>query len=146
MRLRPLSLLLLICLALRLGAGPHPCHGQAAPSPSPQASCHGMKAPVEKPAGERDDCCDPKTGDHSLCEQGCQRAAVFRVSLTLPSVQGFEELTDSPEQGAPSPFFRRSPFRSPCLSRRRSRTSTITPRSRPRSRSRRAPRAMKATT
>jgi hypothetical protein len=63
-----------------------------------------MKAPVEKPAGERDDCCDPKTGDHSLCEQGCQRAAVLRVSLTLPSVQPFEELDAAPEHVSPPPL------------------------------------------
>lgn len=103
MKLRPLSLLLLICLALRLGAGPHPCHARTEPSPSPSghASCHGTKAPAPK---EKGDCCDPRTGDHSLCEQGCQRAAVLQVSLALPSAQPFEEQIASPEQGSPSPF------------------------------------------
>jgi hypothetical protein len=103
MKLRPLSLLLLICLALRLGAGPHPCHAQAAvtaPSPSGPAPCHGTKAPSE----EKNDCCDPKTGDHSLCEQGCQRAAVLLVALALPAVQSFEELVPSSEHGSPPPL------------------------------------------
>jgi hypothetical protein len=109
MRLRSLSLLLLICLALRLGAGPHPCHAQTAPpAPSGHASCHGMEAPADKPAGGpskgRDDCCDPRTGDHSLCEQGCQRAAVLLVSLALPDARAFEELGIDPEHGSPSPL------------------------------------------
>jgi len=103
MRLRPLSLLLLICLALRLGAGPHPCHAQKAPSPSPHASCHGMKAPAEEKE-EKKGCCDPKGGDHSLCEQGCQREAVLRVSLALPAVQSFQELAASSEPGTPTPL------------------------------------------
>lgn len=108
MRLRSISLLLLLVLALRLGAGPHPCQARTAPPPSGHASCHGMKAPAGKPAHEpgkgKDDCCDPRTGDHSLCEQGCQRAAVLGVSLALPAAQSFREMSASPEHGSPSPF------------------------------------------
>jgi hypothetical protein len=108
MRPRSLSLLLLICLALRLGAGPHPCHARTMPAaPAGPASCHGMPAPAQEPAHgqerEKDDCCDPRTGDHSLCEQGCQRAAVLGGSLVLPLGRPFEEQSPSPEQGSPSP-------------------------------------------
>jgi len=107
MRLRSISLLLLLALALRLGAGPHPCQARTMPAaPAEHASCHGMKAPAEKPVQEKgkDDCCDPRTGDHSLCEEGCQRAAVLLVSLTVPMAQPFQELEVSPEQGSPSPL------------------------------------------
>jgi hypothetical protein len=103
MRLRSISLLLLLALALRLGAGPHPCQARPMPAaPAEHASCHGMPAPAQEKG--KDDCCDPRTGDHSLCEQGCQRAAVLLVSLALPEAQSFQGLTESSEQGTPSPL------------------------------------------
>ncbi|MFL6193466.1 MAG: hypothetical protein ACJ75H_04805 [Thermoanaerobaculia bacterium] len=111
MRLRPISLLLLLALALRLGAGPHPCHAavdtvaaQAASMPS----CHGShaqapKAPDKAPKGSG--CCDPK-GNHSLCEQGCQRAAVLAVGLSAPADRPFQELypAAAPATAAAVPF------------------------------------------
>ena len=108
MRPRPLSLLVLLCLALRLGAGPHPCHGMPAPAtPAASGHCHDMPAPA-RPAGDtgekRDDCCDPQKGGHALCEQGCQRAAVLLVVLAGPVVQTFEEVTASAELRRSSPL------------------------------------------
>lgn len=91
MRRGPLALLVLFALALRLGAGPHPCHAMSAsarPAAPVHASCHGTRAPVPKGG---DDCCDPRTGDHSLCEKGCERAAVLRVALALPVARSFDE-------------------------------------------------------
>lgn len=100
MRLRSIALLLLLALALRLGAGPHPCHAAVETvKPAAEAampSCHGSRQPApqnqKEPAKSGHDCCDPQ-GDHSLCEKGCQRAAVLSVGLSAPSERPFRELT-----------------------------------------------------
>src|ERR1700704_756860 len=89
---RPLTLLLLLAIALGMMAGPHPCHAQPAPQTvtTGHASCHasqGAKAP-SKPAH---DCCDPQKGGHVLCDQACQGAAVMAVAPTLPEALAFRE-------------------------------------------------------
>ncbi len=100
MKLRSIALLLLLALGLRLGVGPHPCHAMAAAmAMAKPGSCHGLRhaphaphAPQAPLPGE-DDCCK---GGHTLCEQGCQTAAVLRVDLPAPVVLSFQEQTSSP--------------------------------------------------
>jgi hypothetical protein len=99
MKLRSIALLLLLALALRLGVGPHPCHAMTAAMAMAAAkpgSCHGLRhaphAPKVPLPGE-DDCCK---GGHTLCEQGCQTAAVLRVDLPAPAALSFQEQMSSP--------------------------------------------------
>jgi hypothetical protein len=100
-KLRSIALLVLLALALRLGAGPHPCHGAAGmPGMSgmtPKAgACHsGASHPGAPPAQENgNDCC--KKG-HTLCENACQTAAVLSVALPPPDHLRFDEWTPSAE-------------------------------------------------
>jgi len=100
MRPRSIALLLLLTLALRLGAGPHPCHAMAAPAaPAEHASCHQESHP-KAPAPGDEDCC--KHGE-SLCEHACQTAAVLRVSLPAPVLLAFQEQVPTPEHRAMPP-------------------------------------------
>jgi hypothetical protein len=109
MRLRPLALLLLLALALRLVAGPHPCHAAVetakaqAPAATAMPSCHGGSHKAPEKAPKESDCCDPK-GNHSLCEQGCQRAAVLAVGLAVPAERPFQELSPSSAPAAAAPM------------------------------------------
>jgi hypothetical protein len=91
MRLRSIALLLLLALSLRLGAGPHPCHAMAAAAKP--GSCHGAQHAPKAPLPAEDDCCK---GGHTLCEKGCQTAAVLQVALPPPAVLPFQEQTASP--------------------------------------------------
>lgn len=99
MRPRSIAPLLLLAFALRLGAGPHPCHAMAAPaSPAAHASCHQESRP-KAPASGDEDCC--KNGD--ACEHACQTAAVLRVVLPTPVLLAFQEQAHAPEHRATPP-------------------------------------------
>jgi hypothetical protein len=93
-KLRSIAVLLLLALALRLGAGPHPCHGTMAMAKP--TSCHaGHSSHGTPPAQENEnDCC--KNG-HVLCENACQTAAVLRVAVPPPGHLRFDEWTPSAE-------------------------------------------------
>ena len=97
MRPRSIALLLLLAFALRLGAGPHPCHAMAARAA--HASCHQESTPKTPMPGD-ENCC--KDGD-SLCEHACQTAAVFQVALPAPVFLAFEEQVPAPEHRATPP-------------------------------------------
>jgi hypothetical protein len=102
MRLRSIALLLLLALSLRLGAGPHPCHAMAQLSSAAagQAACHQEPSPkAPAPEGEGG-CCK---GDHSLCENACQTAAVLQVALPAPEILPVQERASSPEHPATPP-------------------------------------------
>jgi hypothetical protein len=91
MRLRSIALLLLLAFALRLGAGPHPCHAMA--STAKPGSCHGAQHAPKAPLPGESDCC--KDG-HALCENACQTAGVLQVALPPPTALPFLEPATSP--------------------------------------------------
>jgi hypothetical protein len=91
MRLRPIALLLLLALSLRLGVGPHPCHAMSAAAKP--GSCHGAQQAPKAPLPGEGDCCK---GDHALCDSACQTAGVLQVALRSPRALPFLEQTASP--------------------------------------------------
>jgi hypothetical protein len=93
MKLRSIALLLLLALSLRLGAGPHPCHAMTAAAEAKPGSCHGERHAPKAPLPGEGDCCK---GGHTLCEQGCQTAAVLLVDLSAPAALSFQEQASSP--------------------------------------------------
>ena len=96
MSLRPVALLVLLALSLRLGVGPHPCHAMSAAMTSAAAktgSCHGARQAPKAPLPGEGDCCK---GGHALCESACQTAGVLQVALPPPTVFPFLEQAASP--------------------------------------------------
>jgi hypothetical protein len=101
MRLRPIALLLLLVLSLRLGAGPHPCHAMSGAMMSgamtsekmAPGSCHGAGHAPKVPLPGEGDCCK---GNHALCESACQTAGVLQVALLSPTALPFLAQAASP--------------------------------------------------
>jgi hypothetical protein len=108
MKRTPIVLILLLAIALGAIAGPHPCHAADRPDPAASAatghpSCHDDR-PAPKPPVSGHDCCDPAKGGHILCDQACQGPAVLGVAPALATVRSFEELTAF-LQDRPVPLF-----------------------------------------
>ncbi len=101
MRPRSIALLLLLALALRLGVGPHPCHAGTPPAAAAaHASCHQESSPKAPAQNGEKDCCK---GEHSLCENACQTAAVLSVTLASPAALPIQEHASFPEHPATPP-------------------------------------------
>ena len=112
MRLRPISLALLLALAFGVMTAAYPC-AVVPQRPSPAAmssSCHDGTA--HRPAASASPgkhakprgCCDPTGGDPGVCQRACQAIAVLVRPAALGALEGRPDVA-SPATERSLPLF-----------------------------------------